>query len=75
MHANMLTVEAAVEETFGVRSARLKELATPGYHPSRNTRGAPLLLYPTQRFYPRQVHPILSTLLLEVPEPSGVNTR
>jgi hypothetical protein len=31
MHANMLTVEAAVEETFGVRSARLKELATPEY--------------------------------------------
>ena len=46
MHANMLTVEAAVEEPFRVRSARLKELATPGYHPSRNTRGAPLHFIP-----------------------------
>jgi len=30
MHANLLTVEAALEETFRVRSARLKEFGSTG---------------------------------------------
>ena len=50
MHANLLTVEAAVEETFRVWSARLKEFGSTGIIPHAISEARPLLLYPTQRF-------------------------
>ena len=65
MHANLLTVEAAVEETFRVRSARLKEFGSAGIIPPAIREGVRYYFIPRNAF-PRQVHPILSTLLLGV---------
>ena len=50
MHATLLTVEAAVEETFRVRSARLKEIGSTGIIPHAISEVRPLLLNPTQRY-------------------------
>ena len=50
MHANLLTVEAALEETFRVRSARLKEFGSTGIIPHAISEARPLVLYPTQSF-------------------------
>jgi hypothetical protein len=51
MHANLLTVEAALEETFRVRSARLKEFGSTGMIiPHAISEARPLELYPTQSF-------------------------
>jgi hypothetical protein len=50
MHANLLTVEAAVEDLqSAVRKAQGAWQRRD--HPSRYTRGRPLLLHPTQRFF------------------------
>jgi hypothetical protein len=65
MHANLLTVEAAMEDTFRVRSARLKEFGSGGIIPPAISEGVRYYFIPRNAF-PRQVHPILSTLLLGV---------
>lgn len=52
MHANLLTVEAAVEETFRVRSARLKEFGAaagsslPLYARASATTSSHVTLFP-----------------------------
>ena len=65
MHANLLTVEAAVEKTFRVRSARLKEFGSAGNIPPAIREGVRYYFIPRNAF-PRQVHHIFSTLLLGV---------
>jgi hypothetical protein len=62
MQANLLTVEAAVEETFRVRSARLKEFGSAGIIPPAIREGV-RYFFISRNAFPRQVHPILSTLL------------
>jgi hypothetical protein len=62
MHANLLTGEATVEETFRVRSARLKEFGSAGNSPPAIREGVRYYFIPRNAF-PRQVHPIFSTLL------------
>lgn len=72
MHANLLTVEAAVEETFRVRSARLKEFGSVGMI-------SPPAIREGVRYYfiPRNAFPDRFTLssarcFFGFPGPSGV---
>ena len=50
MHANLLTVEAAVKETFRVRSARLKEFGSAGIVPHAIREGVRYYFIPRNAF-------------------------
>ena len=50
MHANLLTVEAAVEKTFRVRSARLKEFGSAGIIPHAIREGVRYYFIPRNAF-------------------------
>jgi hypothetical protein len=66
MHADLLTVEATVKETFRVRSARLKEFGSAGIIPHALREGVRYYFIPRNAFSQTGSHPILSTLLLGV---------
>jgi hypothetical protein len=51
-HANLLTVEAVVKETFRVRSARLKEFGSAGIIPHALREGVRYYFIPRNAFLP-----------------------